>query len=341
VSCLARPPEVDGATQICRYALPPASRIGQSVWVGQGVDSSRWARAAFADGLTFEKLVALPGTEFSSFMMLVAAQRATHGEAEKLLSRYVNNRFVRPNPASPRALRRVEDTFIEVTASDFELVALAPVVPFGTHAQLTGISQNRVVSALRDVEVAADPTVGLAFEAALRRRESPRSSVPVCLAATQRVTRAQRFTAAATFTHFALGALVTAGRDTGSHQFEVDAMFAHVATYAELLRGLGQRAVTIAVTDLLNNSQGFVGEIAVRLRDELGVDAVVDGERIAGREYYAGVCFKVLVDDREGQVEVGDGGFVDWTARLTNSQKERCLASGISIERLALSVDEH
>src|ERR1700729_592448 len=48
---------------------------------------------------------------------------------------------------------------------------------------------------VRGTEVAADPTNGLALEAAARRhdllRAAPRSAEPVRLAATQRVTRAQ------------------------------------------------------------------------------------------------------------------------------------------------------
>jgi hypothetical protein len=33
---------------------------------------------------------------------------------------------------------------------------------------------------------------------------------------------------------------------------------------------------------------------------------------------------------------VGDGGDVDWTARLTSNSKERCVISGLGVDRLAL-----
>jgi hypothetical protein len=35
-----------------------------------------------------------------------------------------------------------------------------------------------------------------------------------------------------------------------------------------------------------------------------------------------------------GELEVGDGGFTDWTAQLVGSRKERLLASGLGIDRL-------
>jgi hypothetical protein len=35
-------------------------------------------------------------------------------------------------------------------------------------------------------------------------------------------------------------------------------------------------------------------------------------------------------------VEVGDGGMVDWSARLLNDAKERMMISGLGLDRLAL-----
>jgi hypothetical protein len=47
------------------------------------------------------------------------------------------------------------------------------------------------------------------------------------------------------------------------------------------------------------------------------------------------MCFKVnIVDDGE-VVEIGDGGFTNWTAALTANQKERVLISGYGLDRLA------
>jgi hypothetical protein len=41
--------------------------------------------------------------------------------------------------------------------------------------------------------------------------------------------------------------------------------------------------------------------------------------------------------DGTSRVDVGDGGFVDWTQRLLGNRKERLLISGIGIDRLATS----
>src|SRR6266581_7897826 len=110
------------------------------------------------------------------------------------------------------------------------------------------------MAAIRGTEVAADPTNGLALEAAVRRdrllRQSPRSADPVRLAASQRVTRAQLFDGPVSFAHFQLLGVVTAGRDTGAHEFESRSLAEHVRFAADGLAALGLDRVTVAVTCL-------------------------------------------------------------------------------------------
>jgi hypothetical protein len=62
---------------------------------------------------------------------------------------------------------------------------------------------------------------------------------------------------------------------------------------------------------------------------------VIDRERQAGRGYYRHLCFKVMAHAGGEPAEIGDGGFTDWTARLTASAKERLLICGLSTDRLA------
>ena len=61
---------------------------------------------------------------------------------------------------------------------------------------------------------------------------------------------------------------------------------------------------------------------------ELEVAATSDPQE---RPYYAGGWFSIDV----GGANVADGGFVDWTQRLLSDRKERCLISGVGIERIA------
>ena len=64
---------------------------------------------------------------------------------------------------------------------------------------------------------------------------------------------------------------------------------------------------------------------------------MIDDAREKGRGYYLDVCFKVNAAPAAGGelAEIGDGGFTDWTARLTANAKERLLISGYGLDRLA------
>jgi len=52
--------------------------------------------------------------------------------------------------------------------------------------------------------------------------------------------------------------------------------------------------------------------------------------------YYKGINFTILMEKENRKIEIGDGGFVDWIQRMTNNKKERCLISGIGLDRLLI-----
>jgi hypothetical protein len=222
----------------------------------------------------------------------------------------------------------------------FESTVLSPLVPFGTHA-IAGVAQSRVVSTIRGTEVAADPTNGLALEAAVRRREllraDPRSSAPVRLAAGQRVVRAQTFQDAAAFSHFHIFGMVSAGRDTGNLGFEGEAAVEHIGFIVDALHRASGAPVIVAITDLTGGEMTPVSEaVRAALADAPYVSVRDDPNREGGRVYYDRLCFKAYVATDDGPFEIADGGFVDWTQRLVASRKERLMISGIGVERLAM-----
>jgi hypothetical protein len=290
-------------------------------------------------GETLDRLAALSGSDFTSVMLEVARRRAVRETPASVLRRYEQDRFVRPGQVPPMAVRRVEDVLLGGLPDDVDVVQLAPLVPLGTHSALGPVSQDKVVSTIRACEVAADPTNGLALEAAARRvraRDGADKLAPVRLAAVQRVVRAQRPAGApGSFAHFGLFALVTAGRDTGSGEFERSALAGQLRI---AIRGVAEAAaagVRIALTPLSERGE----RVAVAVTGDLGPDGraeiVIDRERQAGRGYYRDLCFKVQAYADSQPRERGDGGFTDWTARLTANAKERLLICGVSTGRLA------
>jgi hypothetical protein len=294
----------------------------------------------------------LSGAELTTLLLEVHRRRAVALDPADVLRRYRIDRFVAPGSVSVTGIRRVEDAMTTVLRDGFGIVALAPVLPLGAHSAFAGVDPRNVIATVRGSEVAADPTNGLALEAAVRRRKlldaAPRSAEPVRLAASQRVTRAQLSGGPVSFAHFQLLGIVTAGRDTGSRSFERQHLAEHLRAAARGLAALGLHDVRIAVTCLDEPSE----QILAAVRDEFARDAAIEvvaaPERESGRAYYQQLCFKVYArpvtggqadrdqDDDPEYLEVGDGGFVDWTAKLLGNNKERLLISGYGIDRLAI-----
>jgi hypothetical protein len=282
----------------------------------------------------------LPGTDLTTLLLEVFRRRAARLRPADVLRRYHTDRFVAPGSVGFAALRRAEDAMLGGLSPGFDVLTLAPVLPLGTHYTAGRVDPRKVIATIRGTEVAADPTNGLALEAAVRRRHAldadARSAAPVSLAATQRVARAQFVTGSVTFAHFQLFAMVTAGRDTGSHAFERRHLAEHLSCAVRGLAALGAGRVTIAITCLDEPSAGVLAAVREELSGRAGVEVSEAPERMSGRDYYRGLCFKVFArSDAGATLEVGDGGFVDWTARLLASRKERLLISGYGVERLA------
>jgi len=288
-------------------------------------------------------LASLSAADFTSLMLEVARRRAARETPASLLRRYRGDRFVQPASTDWRLMRGTEDAMIAHLPPGTELLTLPPLVPLGTHSVLGPMNQDKVVSTLRAAEVAADPTNALALEAAVRRRALPVAVVR--LAALQRVVRAQRPQPGG-LAHFSLLGLATAGRDDGGHRFEREAVVEHARSLAAGLMACGLGPVQLAVTPLSPAGETIAAAVSAELADG-SVEVALDRDRQAGRGYYRDVCFKLnvatgeqaesgLADQSAGVAwaEVGDGGFTDWTARLTASAKERFLISGVGIDRV-------
>jgi hypothetical protein len=285
----------------------------------------------------------LAGADLTTLLLEVMRRRAAHVRAPDLMQRYAGDRFVAPPLASFAALRRVEDALIDACGDAIELIALAPLVPLGTHSAVATVDQNKVVTTTRQTEVAADPTNALALEAAARRtaalRDDPKSAAIFGLAAIQRVVRAQQFSGPRDFAHFALFGLVSAGRDAGSRAFEAAAAAGHLAIHARALAALGADAISVSLTDFSGGNAAPIKSAARTALEPFAAATCTDDDaRASGRGYYREFCFKVHARFGDATFETSDGGVVDWTQQLVGSAKERCFVSGMGLDRLALAI---
>lgn len=276
----------------------------------------------------------LSPTDLQTLELDLARTRAHQVDAARLRERWQQDRFVQPSRTDPRRLAATSADLWRLLPDDFAGVVLSPVTPLATCAAVGPVDQNRVLSTVRSVEVVSDPTNVLALEAAKRRRQG---ADVVHLAACHRVLRTQQFDAPEALAHFELFSLVSSARDSGSGRTEAELLIAHLSFWAEMaVELLGGEGIRIDLT--------VIGDGPVRDRVDDTVRRRLSGvplhdapQRTQGIGYYKSAAFKIMAE--RGSVELGDGGFTDWTSALAADAKERCLISCVSTERLTQLVD--
>ena len=135
---------------------------------------------ALADGDPLEALAGkLAPTDLQSLMLHVYRQRSLSKSPAELLSLYERMAMLRPSTADARRLAEIDRSAMQCAAS-FEAVAMSPVAPLGINAVLGEIDQNNCLATIRNAEVLADPTTGLALEAAVRRRAGTAGVIELC-----------------------------------------------------------------------------------------------------------------------------------------------------------------
>ncbi len=289
----------------------------------------------------------LSPTDLQSLLLEVYRQRAEQQTPASVLAHYERSRFARPSSVAPAELLAIDRLAFECADPLFEPLELAPVCPLGTSSAVADVDQDKAVSTSRNSEVVSDSTNVLALECALRRRAYARSPQTrqqrVRLCASHRLLRPQLFSGPASFAHFRLFALCTAGCSEADYGFERDAFAEQLRFYLDFFAALPAigyqlEQVRVQITDLEGEKhpRDLPGDIMAVLAEEFPrVEWVSDPERSAGRNYYSGLCFAIYATNRAGAEHfLVDGGFTKWTQKLLSNRKERLLISGIGSERL-------
>ena len=274
----------------------------------------------------FDRLATgLAGSDLHSVLLDVMRVRAASRSPAGVLSHYEREPFCAPAIVDLRESLAV-DAHLLAAANEFDALGLSPVAPLGASSVLANTGQNRVLSALRMLEVVSDPTNVLALECARRLRG--RWDAPVHLATCHRVLRAQpapRLPAHSQ--HFSLFALASGGREEKDHAFTVRAVMMHIRTMLRALERLEQHGYRFGArrVDILATSErNAVGD---RIAESLGVHTV--RKPLQHAYYSGGLRFQIWVTAPDGaEVPLIDGGTFDWVAKLSANRRAVFVATG-------------
>jgi hypothetical protein len=306
----------------------------------------RISRETGIDDLVETLATQLNPTDLQSLLIEVYRRRAEALAPRDLLDQYRHNRFVQPAQASPIAQLDFDRLAYSLLPPGFEAIALSPVAPLGACSVVSSVSQNVVIPTIRNTEVCSDATNVLALECAHRRQQilrgGSRATDRVKLGTSHRLLRAQKFEGPASFQHFSIFTLCTAGRDEGSFKFETEALFEQLDFYVRLLDKAAELGYTIedvrvSVTAL---DKQRIDALQANVIDPLAakhpdVKVGSDQDRQSGHGYYANACFQIRARDQSGtDYLLVDGGFTTWTQQLLSNRKERLMTSGLGSERV-------
>ena len=293
----------------------------------------RILKKAGKENLIEELTTALAPSEINTLLLALAAKQTGRITPPGLLAQYASNRFVRPSGLDPVALKRRELSMLEAAEDHgFTPVSLSPAGLLGSCSAVAKVDQNNVVSACRGVELLSDATNMLALYLAKKIKSGGASQKsPIHLSAASQVTRAQYYKSSSLSAHFTLFSLVSGGRDIGSYGFEKDALTRQIGYYIAYFEGLLGMKIIITLNPRKGyaDMEGFVSRVSGYLRESFPQTLIEIDRKPAESEYYIGVNYKVRVND----LEIADGGFVDWTQAMLRDRKQRLLISGTGIDR--------
>ncbi len=286
-----------------------------------------------------DKLAGLQPSDVQSLMMEVFGRLSGKISSTGLIQDYRQNRFVRPAGLNAVSYLKLELELMTLAEQKgFKPVLLSPAGLFGSCSAMAAVSQNKVLSALRGTEILADPTNMLALHIAdkLSSREWSNTENNLHLCAASRVARAQGITKPGLLAHFGIYGMVSSGRDSGSYRCENNLLEKHIAFYDNFFRQHlnTQVAVILRRRKGYTDSLGFLERTGEHIRKALPhIPLEVDNTE-TDNAYYMGLNFKLMLSVSGQPMEIGDGGFVDWTQKLLNNKKERLLISAIGLDRL-------
>jgi len=227
-------------------------------------------------------------------------------------------------------------------SGDWHSLDLSPVTPLGTCTTVSNLSQNRMLSTIRNSELVADSTSTMALQAALMRKEcldnDAKSTQTIYCCSSHRLLRAQSFEEGKFSAHFRVFAIVSAGRDTGNYAFELSHLEKHIGFYLSLCTKLNLiREAEVHVSDFSGKfNTTLLEDMFGRLKGSFReARFLLSPERSEARNYYTPLAFRIRFSDSEDRTwDIIDGGFTTWTQQLLNSRKERYLSSAIGTELL-------
>jgi len=276
----------------------------------------------------------ISASELNSLLLELFRKRAMKVTPAELLRQFEKNRFAAPSEVDTISFNEFEIRCLKLAKrKGFSPITLSPLAPFGTCSAVGFVDQNNVVTALRGTEVVSDATNVFAMLIAKELKKKSEYRI-IKYAATHRHVRSQALLNPAFTPHFGIFCLATAGFDAGSFSFELEQLMDHITTHLSLFsKEFDLKKERLLLRLCLKDEDGiFHKKLEARIKtvnDE--VDVKIEKQLNPG-DYYKFLQFKFFIQRNGHEINLSDGGFVDWTQKLIPNKKHRMIISGVGTE---------
>jgi len=276
----------------------------------------------------------IPASELNTLLLELFRTRAKKVKPVELLRQFEKNRFASPSEVDTINFKELELRCLKLAKNKgFVPITLSPLAPFGTCSVVAFVDQNNIVTALRGTEVVSDATNVFALLMAKELKKT-KDNEPLKYAATHRHVRSQALSNPAFTAHFGIFCLATGGLDTGSFSFELDQLLDHVAIHFAVYSNefdLSKERLLLKIF-LKEKNEIFQQKLKDRMKN-MNDSMVIQIERqVDPGDYYKLVQFKFFLVRNGQEINLSDGGFVDWTQKLIPNKKHRLIISGVGTE---------
>lgn len=289
-------------------------------------------------------LVNLDSPDLQSLLLEVYKEKTKKITPKFVLEQYKQSRYVKKANVDTQKTLEFDRLAFSLLPKDFEVIELSPIAPLGASSSMGFVDQNNILSTIRNNEVSSDPTNVLALESVLQREQfknDPKlKNKKIKFCASQRVIRCQVFkNIPHAFAHFRLFALTTSGRDVGSFIFELESLTEHIAYFISLFNQLSKIDLKMSnlhvflfvfdktKTEFIKN---LINELSTKYPK---VTFKIDENKKSN--YYQTAGYQIHAENNKKEmIFLIDGGFTNWTQKLSSNNKERFLISGLGSERM-------
>jgi len=280
----------------------------------------------------------LSPSDFNSLLTEVFALRAEKAAPHEMLKLYSQNQYAKPAACNAAQYRRLEAEMLSASEErGVQSIILSPAALFGCCSVFGAVSQNKVISAARNLEILSDATnmLALYIAAGIKDGSISHDDDPIHLCTTHRHIRYQAEFRTGILPHFGIFTMVSAGKSRSSYAFEIEALLFQLRFYRDYWLQKHGSILTVSFNRRAGykDPDGFFNRVIKAVKDSIdGMEIYID-EQENNTTYYKGLQAKLNAQFDGKVIEVGDIGFTDWTQKLLNNTSERLLISAMALDR--------